>query len=80
VAATGATAEGGGPGRICGAGDAVTVIANAGEEMLPSGFATVMFAVPGVATSLDGIAAVSCVLLVKVVTRRAPFHNTVAPG
>src|SRR5206468_3255993 len=43
------------------------------------GVMTVTEAVPAVAMSAAGIAAVSCVALTKVVVRAAPFHCTVLP-
>jgi hypothetical protein len=46
-------------------------------EVLGPGFRTVMLAVPCVATSVAGIAAVSWALLTKVVVRLDPFHLTV---
>src|SRR4029077_9096927 len=48
-------------------------------EARPSGLRTVTAAVPAVATSAAPIAAVSCVVLTKVVGRAAPFQLTVAP-
>src|SRR5262245_57537143 len=56
------------------AGETVNVRA---FEVLPPGFATVTAADPGEATSVAGIAAVSCELLTNVVVRFAPFHLTV---
>jgi len=44
-----------------------------------AGLKTVTFAVPAVATSLAGIAAVSWVLETKVVVRSLPFQRTTAP-
>jgi hypothetical protein len=46
-------------------------------EVLGPGFSTVMLAVPTVATSAAGIAAVSWELLTNVVVRFEPFHLTV---
>jgi len=43
------------------------------------GFCTLTGVEPGIATSLDEMAAVSCVLLTNVVARAPPFHCTVAP-
>ena len=42
--------------------------------------ATLMEAVPKVATSAAGIAAVNCFSLLKLVIRGLPFHSTVDPG
>ena len=44
-----------------------------------AGFTTVTEAVPAVATSVDWIDAVNCVLLTKVVARGDPFHWTLKP-
>jgi hypothetical protein len=46
-------------------------------DVLPPGFAIVTLAVPGKATSVAGIAAVSWELLTNVVVRFEPFHLTV---
>jgi hypothetical protein len=56
------------------AGETVNVSA---FEVVPPGFATVTAAVPGEATSVAGIAAVSWESLTKVVVRFEPFHLTV---
>jgi hypothetical protein len=45
-----------------------------------SGFVTVTLAVPGVAMSLPGMAAVSCEAFANVVVRAAPSQWTVDPG
>ena len=45
-------------------------------EMAPPGFATVMLAAPGAAMSDAGMAALSWVLVTKVVVRFDPFHLT----
>ena len=45
-------------------------------ETVPPGFVTVMLAVPGVAMSEAGMAALSWVLVTKVVVRFDPFHLT----
>ena len=47
-------------------------------EAAPPGFATVICAVPAAATSVAGMAAVSCVAPTNVVERELPFHFTVA--
>src|SRR5437870_1932470 len=58
----------------------VTMNVSAFETPPPGeGLLTVTLAVPCVATSLAGIAAVSCVLLTNVVVRGAPFHCTLEP-
>lgn len=46
---------------------------------VPPGLTTDTWAVPAAAMSEAGIAALTCVLLKKLVERAAPFHRTVAP-
>src|SRR4029453_5704292 len=48
-------------------------------DTLPSGLATVTWAVPAAAMSAAVIAAVSWLALPNVVTRPLPFHRTLAP-
>ena len=49
-------------------------------ETAPPGFATVMFAVPGVAIKLAGTVVVNCVELTGTVARAEPFHWTALPA
>src|SRR4030095_15012844 len=62
-----------------GAGVPVLIVKVSALEVPPPGFATVTCAVPAVAMSLAGIAAVSCVALTNVVVRAVPFHCTTEP-
>src|SRR5882724_2114757 len=63
-------------------GDGLLIVRARAAEIPPpgAGFATVIESVPEEATSLAGIAAVSCVLLTKVVVRFAPLARTTEPG
>jgi len=63
-------------------GDGLLIVRARAAEVPPpgAGFATVIESVPEEATSLAGIAAVSCVLLTKVVVRFAPLARTTEPG
>jgi hypothetical protein len=57
-----------------------TVILKADDDdALPPAFATVILALPALAISAAGTAAVNCVELTKVVTSPVPFQLTVAP-
>ena len=62
-------------------GDGFVMVKVAALDVPPPGVGlkTVTFAVPAVATSLAGMAAVSCVLETKVVGRSLPFQRTTAP-
>src|SRR5581483_11637044 len=80
VALTGETQMMRGTGLRCGAAE-VMVNGSALERPPPGcGFATVTETVPAAAMSLAEMAAVSWVLLIKVVGRAAPFHCTTAPA
>jgi energy-converting hydrogenase Eha subunit G len=63
----------------CGGGGGALAVKGRAFEAEAPGLTTVTCAVPGVAMSLAGIAAVSPVLLTKVVVRFAPFQRTTAP-
>ena len=62
-------------------GNGLLTVNTAADDVPPpgTGVLTVTFAVPAVAISPAGIAAVSCVALTKVVVRALPFHRTVEP-
>ena len=76
-APSGATEMGNGMARADGA-----VTTNVSELLVPppgGGFSTVTTAFVGFSTSAGKMAALTCVALMKVVTRAAPFQYTVAP-
>src|SRR6266850_756366 len=65
--------------KNCPVGHVPAIVKVTALDVRPSGLRTVTVAVPAVATSAAPIAAVSCVVLTKVVGRAAPFQLTVAP-
>lgn len=65
--------------RLVSAGAGLLIVNVAAAVVPPpgAGLVTVTLAVPAVAISVAGIAAVNCVALTKVVVRKPPFHHTV---